>query len=615
MFALFRKLKRAPSLDGARARMAVRVYCGMRVAACSMLALLLLGGGSMAHAQSGSMPLITVSAPFAGAEWMQGKQYQIMWAQQYTERVDIGWGACEACTAWLATTMGVDANVATGFYNWTVPEDAKTGDAYRITVIGRKGDTAAAPVTSGIFKIVENPELMPDLLVESVQIGTRAADTQVFREQELSDKDDGWARLWVVNRGRRPSGEWNYAVSVAGEAGSFQSLKYRSLNAGEGIEVFSHLGIRNAGSLDVLFFVDPGSERFELNEGNNGLRKAFLIKETGTKPDLALVTVAAQTDKDGVISELAMTTRAKNLLPLGDPVVVRVKAPSLNREFRRDYARTMFSTQNTVLGLPGSPWPAGNYLVEVMLDPDTRIDEESEANNTLLTAVVMGHYVGFPATAQETGRVTPPFVTVAPPVPPASASLPVSQIIPAAPNAALIQRLKGEILLQAEGRGELWYVDPVSGGRWYLGTGEAAMRVLRAKGLGIATRDLEKISVGISTRLQGADEDGDGLEDSFEEAIGTDPRNADTDGDGFGDATEAQSGYSPRGAGKSAIDARLAARLEGRIVLQVHGRGQAWYIHKGRRYYLKGGEMTVEILKQFMLGVRNSDLAQIPSAE
>src|SRR3989338_5651110 len=166
-----------------------------------------------------------------------------------------------------------------------------------------------------------------------------------------------------------------------------------------------------------------------------------------------------------------------------------------------------------------------------MLDPDTRIDEESEANNTLLTAVVMGHYVGFPATAQEAGGGPPPFVTVAPPVPPASVSFPVSQIIPAAPNAALIQRLKGKMLLQAEGLGELWYADPVSGGRWYLGTGDAAMRVLRAKGLGIATRDLEKISVGISTRLQGADEDGDGLEDSFEEAIGTDPRNADTDGD------------------------------------------------------------------------------------
>lgn len=558
------------------------------------------------------IPVISVSAPFAGAEWMQGRQYQIIWAQQNTDRVNIGWGECEICTIWLSTDMGVDVNASSVSYNWTVPEDAKVGSNYRITIIGKKGDTAASPVESATFKIVENPELRPDLIIESAAVGIREQNTQTFREQEISDKDDGWVRMWAVNRGKRPSGEWGYAMSIAGEAGSTQSLKYRSLAAGEGMEILSHLGIRPAGTKDILFFADPGSEIIELNEGNNEHRKIFLIKETGTKPDLALITVSAQADKDGVLSELAMTVRAKNLPPLGDPVNIRVRALSLGREYGREYQRTLFAVQNTILGLPGSPWPVGNYTVEVEIDPDKRIDEESETNNTLITAIVMGRYIGFPQTAQETGQQAPP-----PQKEPAVASPPepLSKIIPAAPNPALIRRLKGRMLLQAEGRGELWYVDPLAGGRHYLGTGEAAMKVLRAKGLGITTRDLEKIPLGISERLEGSDQDGDGLEDSFEGALGTDPANADTDRDGHPDGDEVRTGYNLHGAGKQRIEVRLAQRLEGRILLQVQGRGEAWYIYKGKRYYLKGGEMTVEILKQFMLGVKNSDLAQIPIVE
>lgn len=46
------------------------------------------------------------------------------------------------------------------------------------------------------------------------------------------------------------------------------------------------------------------------------------------------------------------------------------------------------------------------------------------------------------------------------------------------------------------------------------------------------------------------DEDGDGLTNSRERDLGTDPRNKDTDGDGFSDGEEVKNGYNPLGPGK-----------------------------------------------------------------
>jgi len=60
----------------------------------------------------------------------------------------------------------------------------------------------------------------------------------------------------------------------------------------------------------------------------------------------------------------------------------------------------------------------------------------------------------------------------------------------------LITRLKGQILLQADSKGEAWYVNPKDGKRYYMKDGETAFAMLRKFGLGIKTSDLEKIPVG-----------------------------------------------------------------------------------------------------------------------
>jgi hypothetical protein len=62
-------------------------------------------------------------------------------------------------------------------------------------------------------------------------------------------------------------------------------------------------------------------------------------------------------------------------------------------------------------------------------------------------------------------------------------------------DTALITRLKGRILLQVESHGELWYLNPKDGKRYYMKDGDAAYQIMRFLSLGITNNDLSLISV------------------------------------------------------------------------------------------------------------------------
>lgn len=126
----------------------------------------------------------------------------------------------------------------------------------------------------------------------------------------------------------------------------------------------------------------------------------------------------------------------------------------------------------------------------------------------------------------------------------------------------LSERLSGRILLQVESYGRAWYVDPVSQQRYYLQNGQVAYDIMRSLGLGISNTDLAKIPTTLN-------ENGD----------------------------------------KS-----LTQRLNGRIVLQVEERGEAWYINPadGLRYYLRDGNEAYRIMRELSLGISNANLTNIP---
>ncbi|OGF25758.1 hypothetical protein A2303_07230 [Candidatus Falkowbacteria bacterium RIFOXYB2_FULL_47_14] len=58
----------------------------------------------------------------------------------------------------------------------------------------------------------------------------------------------------------------------------------------------------------------------------------------------------------------------------------------------------------------------------------------------------------------------------------------------------------------------------------------------------------------------------------------------------------------------------MAAKLKGRILLQVESKGEAWYVSpdNGKRFYMANGTTAYEIMRRFGLGISNENLAKIP---
>ena len=127
-------------------------------------------------------------------------------------------------------------------------------------------------------------------------------------------------------------------------------------------------------------------------------------------------------------------------------------------------------------------------------------------------------------------------------------------------------------------------------------------------------RIIRNLIQGFNPSYEDMDMDTVGYRD--EKIFDTSPYDRDTDHDGYEDGLEIEAGYSPILAdGKRVkVDMSLANRLKGKILIQVEGAGQAWYVDpaSGRRYYLPPGAQAQRILTQLGTGASEATLAQIP---
>ncbi|MFW5888718.1 MAG: hypothetical protein ACOCVY_03310 [Patescibacteria group bacterium] len=176
--------------------------------------------------------------------------------------------------------------------------------------------------------------------------------------------------------------------------------------------------------------------------------------------------------------------------------------------------------------------------------------------------------------------------------------------------------LAGKILLQTQGSGEAWYIRPEDNKKYYLGSPENAFEMMTRFGTGISDKDLLRLPIGVAD-YDKTDSDGDGLSDSLEKNLGTDPEKADTDGDGYDDKTEILHNYNPAGKGKPDIDKDFAEKHSGKIFLQVEADGEAWYINPGdgRRYFLNRPSHAFAIMKKLSLGATDQIIENIPAGE
>jgi len=121
-------------------------------------------------------------------------------------------------------------------------------------------------------------------------------------------------------------------------------------------------------------------------------------------------------------------------------------------------------------------------------------------------------------------------------------------------NKALTARLAGRILLQVEAHGEAWYVNPLTGLKYFMGRPTDAFDMMRKFGLGISNKDF----------------------DSFKNNT-------------------------------------APARLSGRILLKVQDSGKAYYVNPVnlKMYYLGRPADAYKIMRELGLGITNANIRQI----
>ncbi len=114
-------------------------------------------------------------------------------------------------------------------------------------------------------------------------------------------------------------------------------------------------------------------------------------------------------------------------------------------------------------------------------------------------------------------------------------------------------QLKGRILLQAQGHGEAWYVNPANGERYYLGLPADAFNLMRTLGIGVSNADFAKFN-----------------------------------------------GVAPK-------------TLAGKILLKVQDKGQAYYVNSTdlKLYFLGRPADAYAVMRKLGLGISNANLAKI----
>ncbi len=179
-------------------------------------------------------------------------------------------------------------------------------------------------------------------------------------------------------------------------------------------------------------------------------------------------------------------------------------------------------------------------------------------------------------------------------------------------NQSLYDNLRGKIILKVEDFGKAYYIHHQENEIYYLGRPEDAFQVMREQGVGITTKDLRKIPVGLVT-VTGRDSDGDGLSDLLEDAIGTNRNNQDTDNDKYSDKDELLASFNPSGGDEVEIDFEFAEKQNGKIFLQVEQNGEAWYVNPsdGKRYFLGRPMDAFSVMKDLGLGISNENFVKL----
>lgn len=399
-----------------------------------------------------------------------------------------------------------------------------------------------------------------------------------------------------------------------------------------------------SGTYQVIGEIDPNNEIAETNENNNTFNTTLIVvgneyQYNNKDIDLSYEMLPNTPRQGNNVNFVNLLIKSK----VANSPETKSNAPLVLREVRlRFMPRDGVSIFNLKLEYNGAVigvvptlthQPDGNYFyTHVALTQPIQINEPLELKrikirgdlkNTGYITFTMSHEKVLPdlsgrplvfdypipqttldfPTSEKINVIGPAVTTVIPKNQTQSSS--ETRIIK---DITLYNRLKGNILLKTEDSGKAYYVHPSSNKSYFLGRPSDAFSVMREQGIGISNNDLKKIPIGVD-QMSGADQDGDALSDLFEDAIGTDKNKSDSDNDGYTDRVEINTGNNPMGSEKLPINTNFSKDNMGRILLQVEGKGEAWYLNPkdNKRYFLGRPNDAFNIMRNLSVGISNQN--------
>ncbi len=618
------------------------------------LALILIASFAFLPQQGKADPdLYTLTSPTSGVSWMMGSTQTVSWTKDPNAGITHLKLTLLFDGSHIVTIADIDvpANQTTGSVSWTVPTEYNNGtmiqpaSTYHIATWAT-GEGFSHTYTSAPFSLTANPSYSPDLTITGFSFAG-AASTNAEPIPVLSSESGYHVKINIKNIGTIRALMENAKIEVFSNntLATYHNLSvgFISMNVNESkeIEVFipTTFNVIQLGDANIRIVVSNVSG--EVNTSNNTATRLYTVANPPPRSYEVKVT-----NTSNISSTLSLRKGMTNVS------LVDFKIKSIGSEgikirkliFQIDQypltSLTNFRLYNGTQSWPGqvdhgfyygeltwSDWseltfPTLNTLTipvgqeyEFVIKADVSSSATIGAEASLDYLPAWSEYIGATSgqgllAERNTVRVTiGVWETSTPPITNQNQYNLETKIIK---DNVLYNRLKGSILLKTEDSGKAYYIHPFNKKSYYLGRPSDAFTVMREQGIGISNDDLKKISIGVE-QMAGADQDGDALSDLFEDAIGTDKYKSDTDNDGYSDRVEINTENNPKGTGKLPIIKSFSKNQLGRILLQVEGKGEAWYLNPrdNKRYFLGRPNDAFYIMQNIGLGITNKDFNKL----
>ncbi len=570
---------------------------------------------------------ITITSPGSGDSFLQGETMHIRWNQSGISSLMIGYKKDDGNPNGGMNIYGanVDPTATSGSYDWTIPVNPfLVGDNYKIHIYTyRPGSNEPfEAVSSGVFSIrektfapvavslasttpdggemphngqykniarfaVTNPSSNPPInfyvyecnivatvnsrLADYMNLRVKDNDTEIFTDVHTSTCDAAGHRVDVA-----PGETRNIVIDVSIDSAYPTDLKSNFAAELKSLTVFT-----NESQHISPIFAPIRAKTFKVNGGVSSTTPT--PNPTATFPVIDVLTPFGEENWQAGESRTIRWTASN--LPSAASGQVEIAYVDIGN---RPVGATIRSTNSGSMQVTIPTLPAGNYKIRVKPACDNGLPctlFQVSRGTFKIAGSVVNSGLG------QNGQTVSPGATLN------------------LPDTAIYKRLKGKILLKTQDSGRAYYIHPGTRKAYSLGRADEALAAFRQAGVGISNANLKRIPLGLRANATAVDQDADGLPDALEEALGLNKASSDSDGDGYTDRVETLGGYDGRGSGKLPIDERFARAQTGRILLQVEGRGEAWYVNPadGKRYFLGSPADAVNVIKGLATGISNRD--------